>query len=613
MRIAARPTPRRPIQPQRNIGLQPGIAAGAAKTAATTVKDPETLKADQAKSLFQKQFSEAAADPKQFHALMKQVFGEGYDKKLAEQYRQQALSGDFSFLPEVKFVDAKTLGGANGAYDANAGVVYLNQDLPPGKAAQTFVEEAGHHLDAKLNKTDSPGDEGELFRRILGGENLSKAEIREIRAENDKGTITVDGKQIEVEFWNPFKAIKKAAKAVGSAVSGAAKAVGNAVSGAAKAVGSAVSGAAKAVGNAVGNAATGVFEGIKSVGKGIVGAATTVFDGVKTGIGGFFGNLVQGKIGDAFGSLVNGADKIFFQAPHRLVAGVAEGVQNAWNGATELLGPLGKPIRAVTDRAFDIGRTAIDTSFDVARDMFRLPLEVGVGFVKDMESTVKLIAEGKWEEAAKQFGMAFVNAPKRAIGGAADAVIRTLQGAASIVQTAIGLEPPARSLNPQERAYLESIYGDSIDYDMIRVKPGGALNDKMAAHVVGNTIYMPSKYFKDDGTLTQDGLNTLGHEAGHIWQNQNGGGDYIHKALLAQAAAAIDGGSRNGAYDWRDALADGTAFEDMNPEQQASVAESIGIALQNDGVVDLNDGFSQTQLDFLLETWKKIRAGQGAP
>jgi hypothetical protein len=138
----------------------------------------------------------------------------------------------------------------------------------------------------------------------------------------------------------------------------------------------------------------------------------------------------------------------------------------------------------------------------------------------------------------------------------------------------------------------------------------------MAAHVVGNTVYMPASDFNADGTLNAGGRDTLMHEMGHVWQNQNGGGDYIHKALLAQAIAAMTGGSRNGAYDWREAVAAGTPFEELNPEEQAEVGHDIGAALQGDGAVTAGDWrppLSTSELEFVLDAWGKLRRGEGAP
>ena len=245
---------------------------------------------------FQKQFGALAADKEKFHDTLRNVFGAGYDVAQSEQYRQRALAGDFGWLPPVKWVASATLRGANGAYDAESGTVLLNRQLPPELAASTFVEEAGHHLDARLNAKDSPGDEGELFRRVLSGEKLSSGQVAELRAENDKGTIYVDGKAREVEFWNPFKAIGKAAKAVGNAIGSAAKAVGNVV---------------KKAGERVGDGLHGLVTGGFST---VIGAARNIGEGLGTFMGGV-GKLFKGQFGEGLKQMGLGLVKTLFQTP----------------------------------------------------------------------------------------------------------------------------------------------------------------------------------------------------------------------------------------------------------------------------------------------------------
>ena len=142
--------------------------------ALTSTVDPESVEG-QIQALFIEQFSAKAQDHAAFHAFMKQVFGEDYHFIKAEAYRRNALAGDFSWLPPIQFISDEELMGANGACCAQSGVVYLNEALRGDLelAASTFVEEAGHHLDAMLNETDSAGDEGELFRRLAANEALS--------------------------------------------------------------------------------------------------------------------------------------------------------------------------------------------------------------------------------------------------------------------------------------------------------------------------------------------------------------------------------------------------------------------------------------------------------
>jgi hypothetical protein len=290
--------------------------AGKAATAANTVAAGRSSfevsaftggKAPDVQATFRRQFGELASNKEQFHDTMRKVFGEGYDAAKAEQFRQQAQAGNFDWLPPVKLVSAETLGGANGAYDAESGTVLLNASLDPSLAASTYVEEAGHHLDAQLNTKDSVGDEGELFRRVLSGEKLTSAQVSEIRAEDDKGIVYVDGQAKEVEFWNPFKAIGNAAKAVGNAVAGAAKAVGNAVSGAAQAVGNVVKEAAVRVGDGIRSLATGVASTV-------VGAVRNVGEGIGTFFGGI-GKIFKGDFLDGLKQMGSGLVKTFLQTP----------------------------------------------------------------------------------------------------------------------------------------------------------------------------------------------------------------------------------------------------------------------------------------------------------
>jgi len=100
---------------------------------------------------------------------------------LLNQWRQ----GDFSALPPVVLLPASSMPGAAGAYALSTGSIYLSQDWLAGASADQAIavltEELGHHLDAVLNAADSPGDEGELFARLLLGERPSAAELLSLR------------------------------------------------------------------------------------------------------------------------------------------------------------------------------------------------------------------------------------------------------------------------------------------------------------------------------------------------------------------------------------------------------------------------------------------------
>ena len=186
-----------------------------------------------------------ARDPEAFHAALSQAFGERHDRGAAEDIRRRTLAGDFSWMPEIRVVDEATLqdssgtqgaGRALGAYDAAGDVIYVSRELvdtDPGKAVAILTEEVGHGLDARLNTSDAAGDEGNIFARAVDGEDISAEELAVLRAENDSGTIVVDGKEIEVEFFikKLVKGVGKAFKSVGKAIAGAVKGVANAVVG----------------------------------------------------------------------------------------------------------------------------------------------------------------------------------------------------------------------------------------------------------------------------------------------------------------------------------------------------------------------------------------------
>ena len=337
-------------EPQRQHGLR--LVAGE-HLKANAPSSPADQASQKIQEDFKNRFAELAGNPDKFHSLMKEVYGSNYDRAAAEKFRQQALAGDFSWLPKIEFQSGQTLQGANGAYDASHNVVYLNEKFmnDPKKAAEIYSEEVGHFLDKQLNKSDTLGDEGEMFRRLLHGEKLTNEQKAEIRAENDHGVIYVNGKATEVEFWNPFKAVKNAVKAVGNAISDGAKAVGGAISDGAKAVGNAVSGAASWVSGAAKKAGGAVVDGFKWIGNktwngikwmgegiskaaqwigprlldGLHGLGTGLWDTVKgvghnllegaSTIGGAFGKLFKGNFGGFFKDLGSGLLKTFVQTP----------------------------------------------------------------------------------------------------------------------------------------------------------------------------------------------------------------------------------------------------------------------------------------------------------
>lgn len=112
--------------------------------------------------------------------------------------------GDWSDIPKIQLLSGSGMGGAIGAWADSTQTIYLNSDWVSGASKEqifaVLTEEFGHYLDSQFNETDTWGDEGELFSRILEGDGLSSDEIAAIGSESDAVILTLaDGSQIQAE------------------------------------------------------------------------------------------------------------------------------------------------------------------------------------------------------------------------------------------------------------------------------------------------------------------------------------------------------------------------------------------------------------------------------
>lgn len=180
-------------------------------------------------------------------------------------------------------------------------------------------------------------------------------------------------------------------------------------------------------------------------------------------------------------------------------------------------------------------------------------------------SSAKASAQGlrpAWSSPAQD---GFTSAAARPMSASATGAANTgaaNTGAASMIgpmrEAAVG----GRQLTADEKKTLEGVFGKGLDTSKLRVATAPqALFDKLPretpAFTVGNTIVVNPKYTLDNAMLV--------HEAAHAWQFQNGGVDYLPKALVAQNLGQ--------GYDWQKGLASGRSFSSLNPEQQAQMLQ----------------------------------------
>ncbi|MEZ2319661.1 MAG: peptidoglycan DD-metalloendopeptidase family protein [Microcoleus sp.] len=148
--------------------------------------------------------SKFAADP-DLAAKLNVPFGENWDAAAAKTLAEAWFQGDFSDIPSVKVVSSAEIGGANGAFAAATDTIYLSKEFLAGNAANpaavadVLLEEIGHSVDARLNVTDSPGDEGAIFSRVVQGKELTQGELQGLKSEDDTATVLLDGHQYLIE------------------------------------------------------------------------------------------------------------------------------------------------------------------------------------------------------------------------------------------------------------------------------------------------------------------------------------------------------------------------------------------------------------------------------
>jgi Ca2+-binding RTX toxin-like protein len=138
-----------------------------------------------------------------FWSLFNTAFGSSYDLAKAATFQYQWQNHNFSQFPQIEVVSNGVLGTANGAYAISTNKIYLSDAFISSASQQSLealiLEEFGHFVDAQVNATDTPGDEGELFSALVRGVNLSAAELSRIQTEDDWATLAINDHMLSVE------------------------------------------------------------------------------------------------------------------------------------------------------------------------------------------------------------------------------------------------------------------------------------------------------------------------------------------------------------------------------------------------------------------------------
>jgi len=139
-----------------------------------------------------------------FQADLETAFGKGLDFQKAAALAADWGAGDFSGLPEIEVRPSGEINGAMGAFSGDTNTIYFSQEfLSAGNSeavAGVWLEEVGHFVDSVVNSSDAPGDEGEIFSRLVRGDVLSGLELELLRGEDDGATVVLNGVEVAIEM-----------------------------------------------------------------------------------------------------------------------------------------------------------------------------------------------------------------------------------------------------------------------------------------------------------------------------------------------------------------------------------------------------------------------------
>jgi Subtilase family len=178
----------------------------------------------------------------------------------------------------------------------------------------------------------------------------------------------------------------------------------------------------------------------------------------------------------------------------------------------------------------------------------------------DYADLLKAVGNGDWENAAKAAGRVLVD-------------YVDLSGTSTAIDQLYELmKPNTRALTSEEIETARSVFGDSINYNLVRV-------DEWSLLVLGRRLVTggddaPFTLFNTINSVGNIGKEILIHELTHVWQYQHIGSIYAAEALGAQITEG-----RDGAYDYKgvpgllEKMANGQGITSFNAEQQAEIVE----------------------------------------
>jgi hypothetical protein len=120
-------------------------------------------------------------DGDDFEDQLQIAFGSSIDAAPLATFIEDIILG--RELLRVAILEGSELNGSYGAFDRSSGTIYLSKDFllknsaDPARISAVLLEEFGHLLDSRYNRTDAPGDEGAIFAQLVTGTPVTEARV----------------------------------------------------------------------------------------------------------------------------------------------------------------------------------------------------------------------------------------------------------------------------------------------------------------------------------------------------------------------------------------------------------------------------------------------------
>jgi len=217
-----------------------------------------------------------------------------------------------------------------------------------------------------------------------------------------------------------------------------------------------------------------------------------------------------------------------------------------------------------------VGKAVKDVGSAVGKAVVNTVVKTVKGAIKGAKKGVKRAARKKGGLLGKIWG-GIKGGVTGAAKGAKEGVVT---GAVDVVRSVNSAFTDGRPLSADEVKLARGTFGKGIATKGIRVfkhSPATAVSGR--GLTLGNDIYIPSDQFEQgkDMTLTEEGMVTLAHELTHVWQFQNGGGDYGVDSVARQLGQTLLG--KPNPYDYLPYIEKGIPWSKWGAEAQAALVE----------------------------------------